>query len=300
MGHLTHRPEVPADWLDVKSQHDSLSMARAGAETPLLRRAAKQLALRIDDITPARHGVVVLAYHRVGGRTVSPVDLDTAAFRRQMKHLKDRVIALEEGLALLGDVAATPPANPVVLTFDDGTADFAEVALPILVELGLPSTLYLSTAKVDSGDLYPQDGQPISWNALRDCVATGLVTVGSHTHNHVLLDRCTATEAANEFAHCDGRIEDELAVRPRHFAYPKAVAASAAVAPLIRARYDSAAVAGTRPNPVGDTDPHRLKRSPVQNADGWEGFVRKASGGMGFEDDVRRTINLIRYRGKTT
>lgn len=299
MGQTTHWLGLPADWSDVGLSADNREALHGGVQAQL-RRSAKHVALWVDDLTPVRNGVVALAYHRVGGRTVSPVDLPTATFRRQVDHLKDRVVAIEHGLEIAGGCEENYGPNPVVLTFDDGTADFAEVALPILMDLDLPATLYLSTARVDSQDPYPQNGQPISWNALRDCLSTGLVTIGAHTHNHVLLDRCSVAEAANELDRCDGRIEDELGVRPQHFAYPKAVSASAAVEPLVRVRYSSAAVAGTRPNPIGETNPYRLHRSPIQNADEWEGFVRKADGGMRFEDDVRRTINLIRYRGKTS
>lgn len=301
MGHMAHTGSRRADWSNVGPSAQHVQLQNRQPQTIGLRQAAKRIALRIDDLTPARSGVVVLAYHRVGGRTVSPVDLPTTAFRRQMEYLDGRVVGIADGLDFTTRADdSSPPRQPVVLTFDDGTADFAEVVLPTLVDLELPVTLYLSTARVDSQEPYPQDGKPISWNALRDCLSTGLVTIGAHTHNHVLLDRCSPTEAEDELIRCDERIEDELSVSPQHFAYPKAVAPSVDVEPLIQRRYASAAVAGTRPNPIGDTDPHRLNRSPVQNADQWEGFVRKAAGGMGFEDDVRRTINLIRYRGKTS
>ncbi len=296
------------------------------ADIPSSRRIAKRLAYVVDDLSPSQHGVVVLAYHRVGGRTVSPVDLSTSAFRRQITHVRERVLTLDESIELLtsthrranadaGDNADTSgaveastngaasngqSAPPIVITFDDGTSDFAEVVLPILVEHQLPATLYLSTANVDTGTQYPSEGVPISWNELRDCLSTGLVTIGSHTHGHVLLDRCSPDTAAEQLAACDRRIEDELGVTPRHFAYPKAVAASGSIEAHIVRRYVTAAVAGTRPNRIGHTNLHRLSRSPIQNADGWQGFVRKAAGGMRVEDDVRRVLNLVRYRGKTS
>lgn len=247
---------------------------------------------------------MILAYHRVGGRTPSPVDLPTRHFRRQMDHLSSSAVGLDEALEALPGIDGTPDADstdesPVVVTFDDGTKDFAEVALPILVELGVPALLYLATANVDSGASYPNDGRPISWNELRDCVSTGLIQIGAHTHDHILLDRCSQAEALDQFVRCEERIEDELGVSARHFAYPKAVSPKPEVDRLVRGRYKTAAVAGTRPN-TATTDRYRLHRSPIQNADGWDGFVRKAAGGMGVEDDVRRIINLVRYRSKTS
>lgn len=262
------------------------------------RLLAKRIAFAVDDFVPSETGAVVLAYHRVGARSPSPVDLPTAHFRRQMEHVRRDAASLDEALGFLETADACDSA-PLVVTFDDGTKDFAEVVLPILVELDIPVLLYLATSNVDSGHSYPHEGQPISWNELRDCVSTGLVEIGAHTHDHILLDRCSSAVALAQFDRCDERIEDELGVSPRHFAYPKAVAPQAEVDRLVRARYDSAAVAGTRPN-TSATDRYRLHRSPIQNADGWDGFVRKAGGGMRVEDDLRRVINLVRYRAKTS
>ena len=270
---------------------------------PASRRAAKRIAIAIDDVRSSKEtaqGHVVLAYHRVGGRTVSPVDLPTSWFRQQMAHLRAAatVSSLDDVVTDLSTSEST--TRQIAVTVDDGTADFVDIALPILVDYQIPVTLYLATGPVDSGARYPADGVPISWCGLRDALTTGLVTIGAHTHNHVLLDRCDPKLAAIELDTCSARIEDELGVTPTHFAYPKAVPAHGEIDRLIRDRYTTAAVAGTRPNIHGRSDLHRLYRSPIQNADGWDGFVRKVEGGMGTEDDIRRVINLLRYRGKST
>ena len=85
-----------------------------------------------------------------------------------------------------------------------------------------------------------------------------------------------------------------------HFAYPKALLGSPAAEAAVKARFRSAAVAGTRPNPPGATDPYRLARSPVQVSDRRAWFHRKVRGGMAVEDGLRRTINRRRYAGATT
>ena len=288
------------------------STAQPAPATSRSRRAAKRLSYAIDDVrslavskSHASTSVaqdVVLAYHRVGGLTPSPVDLSTSMFGRQMAHLRasEHVITLDQ-LVAAHQAKQSTTVSSTVLTFDDGTADFVDIALPILVRYSLPATLYLATDFVDSGRLYPANGRPVSWNALRDAMSTGLVTIGAHTHTHRLLDRCTESEAAYELQMSASRIEDELGVAARHFAYPKAVAPRGGSAEaLVRSWYDSAAIAGTRPNSRDATDLWRLRRSPIQNADGWEGFRRKVTGGMRSEDDLRRVINLVRYRGVTS
>ncbi len=261
----------------------------------------KAVAAGRDALLPRRDGAVVLLYHRVGGASDLAIDLPPELFQSQVDELTagKRVVTLD---ALLGLVAQpSPPAvQPVALTFDDGTADFADVAMPVLVRAGAPVTLYLATDFVERGRSFPRDGTPLSWNALRDLLATGLLTVGSHTHTHALLDRLPPAAVADELDRSVKLIEDRLGVTPRHFAYPKAVLGTPDAQEAVARRFRSAALAGTRPNAYGRTDPLRLRRSPVQVADGMRWFRHKARGGMALEDDVRQLVNKRRYAGAVT
>jgi peptidoglycan/xylan/chitin deacetylase (PgdA/CDA1 family) len=264
-----------------------------------LRAAVKLAALGADRLRPPAEGLVVLIYHRVGGRSASEIDLPTLAFDEQVAMLaaSGRAATLDDGLAWLGGGAGSPP---VVVTFDDGTADFVDVALPVLVRHRVPALLYLTTDFVEAGRPFPHDGAPVSWAGLADAVSTGLIAVGSHTHTHVLLDRPDAATAADELDRSVELIGDRLGVDARHFAYPKAVAGSPAVDALVRARFASAAVAGNRANVRGATDPWRLARTPVQTSDGPRFFRQKVAGGMGLEDVVRQRLNRRRYATATT
>ena len=277
----------------------------------LALRTIKTVAAAGDRVRPPAEGVVVLIYHRVGGGSGTEVDLSPQAFDEQMAWLAGtgRVVSLDAAIDLLdppaggaatdsGDRAggAAPADDPIVVTFDDGTADLADVATPLLVRHGVPATVYLATKFIDEGIAFPDDGTPLSWAAARDMASTGLVTFGSHTHGHLLLDRLAPQEAIDELDRSRQLIEDEVGAPAHHFAYPKAVAASPEVEPLVRERYRSAALGGNRPNPYGRTDVHRLSRTAVQVSDGNEYFVRKARGGMALEDSIRRAVNRVRYR----
>lgn len=243
----------------------------------------------------------MLLYHRVGGGSGLAVDLPPATFAAQVDELtaEARVTSLGSLLALVARSEAAE-VQPVALTFDDGTADFAETAMPMLVRAGAPVTLYLATDFIERGTTFPRGGTPLSWTALGDVLSTGLVTVGSHTHTHALLDRLPPGEVAGELDRSIKLIEDRLGVTPEHFAYPKALLGSAAAQEAVRRRFRSAALAGTRPNPYGRTDPYRLSRSPVQVSDGMRWFRQKARGGMALEDEVRQLVNRRRYSGAVT
>ena len=265
------------------------------------KQALKWSVHTLDRLTPRRRGVTVLIYHRVGGRTPLDVDLPLATFEHQMEALaaSGRLRSLDDALdALDGTEPASPGDDPIVVTFDDGTADFAELAHPVLERHRIPATIYVATDFVDRGVDFPNDGRPLSWSALRDTAASGLVTVGSHTHTHALLDRLPASSVADELDRADALIAEHVGGPVRHFAYPKAVAGSSPADAAVRARYRSAALAGTRPNPYGATDPHRLARAPIQTSDGMRFFSAKVDGGMRFEDTLRDAANRWRYRGQ--
>lgn len=262
------------------------------------QQTLKVAAATLDQFRRPPSGVVVLIYHRVGRRSGLEVDLPTSLFEQQMAALSERsaVRSLDAALDWLtsadGD-ETTPP--PVVVTFDDGTADLHDIAMPILEHYRIPSTLYVATEFIDAGLPFPADGRPISWRALADMSDSGLLTVGSHTHSHALLDRLPPRDAANEIETSNRLIEDHLGYTPAHFAYPKAVPPSATNDALIRSHYRSAALAGTHVNRRENTDVHRLARSPVQLGDDMRWFERKVEGGLAFEDDVRRAVNRWRY-----
>ena len=243
----------------------------------------------------------MLIYHRVGGGSGLELDLPRERFSAQLAELAEsgRVTTLDAALDAL-EAPAPPAFDPVVVTVDDGTADFADVAVPLLVEHGVPATLYLATAFVEEQRDLPYGAPPVSWAGLRDAVDTGLVTIGSHTHRHVLLDRADPGAVAAELDTASRLIEDRLGLAARHFAYPKSLDGSTAARRAVAARFRSAALAGTRPNRYGATDLHRLARSPIQAGDGMRWFRSKVHGGMVLEDDVRRLVNRVRYAGAET
>jgi peptidoglycan/xylan/chitin deacetylase (PgdA/CDA1 family) len=266
-----------------------------------VQQLVKGLAAAADAVRRPQ-GLVVLIYHRVGAHTRVSVDLPRALFADQLDALTVgwRLVTLDQAVGFLEGMAAPPGSPPICLTFDDGTADFVEEALPEVVAHRVPVTLYVATEYVETGRPFPDDGRPVSWAGLRDALSTGLVTIGSHTHTHRLLDRVEGPEAADELDRSIGLIEDRLGLACDHFAYPKALLGSPPAEQEVRRRFRTAAVAGTRPNIYGSTDVHRLSRSPIQVGDGMRWFRRKATGGLGLEDDLRALRNRRRYAGTVT
>ena len=262
------------------------------------RRTMKLTAASADIVRRPAEGFVVLIYHRVGARTPVEVDLPRALFEEQIAYLAAHcdVVTLAEGVSRVTRGYSAPM---VAVTFDDGTADFADEALPVLEQYRVPATLYVATEFVDTGRSFPDDGTPLSWTALREAHATGLVDVGSHTHTHALLDRLPPDQIIGELDRSLDLIGEHVGTPAEHFAYPKAVPGSDAADIAVRERFASAALAGCRANRPG-MDAWRLARSPVQRSDGMRWFTHKVHGGMGFEDALRSALNRRRYAGSTT
>ena len=281
---------------------------------PDVKRLVKRTGALLDRVVPPPSGITILIYHRVGGGSTSEVDLDAEMFDRQLAHLREhhRVLSLDEALAELttSDGWATPsgsgdrpPAGAddrrgVVITFDDGTDDFTEVVVPALARHGLPATLYVATHSIDEQVEFPWGAPPATWAGLRDALASGVeLTIGSHTHAHWLLDRLDAATLAADLDRSIELIGEQLGVEARHFAYPKAVPGSPAAEIAVRQRFTSASLAASRVNRPGQTDVHRLTRTPVQRSDGFDTFGLKADGGLRLEGELRSLTARVRYRG---
>ncbi len=266
------------------------------------RRAVGTAARALDVVARPPRGIVVLAYHQVGGPVPGSVNMPESLFRQHVARLaaSGRVVTLDDAVERLAS-PYPPPVDPVVVTFDDGTADFVDTAVPILAQYGVPATLYLETDHVEAGRSFWDDGTVVSWSGLAEALASGVVQIGSHTHTHLLCDRSPADVVATDLDRSVELIGERLGVQARHFAYPKALPAPAgsAAADAVRERFTSAAVAGGRVNRYGRTDLWRLARTPITVADGLQGWQRKVDGGLRLEGWAREQLDKRRYAGAT-
>jgi peptidoglycan/xylan/chitin deacetylase (PgdA/CDA1 family) len=268
-------------WDEMTASVGSVARLRA---LGLARKSAKVAVLPLGLPGRRRPGdVTILAYHRVGeGRR--EIDLPRRSFNDQLAYLADhegvRVRALDEAL--------THRDGGVVLTFDDGYRDFIDHVLPLLVRYQMPATLYLATGLVEDGG-GPADPPPLTWSMLRDAVATGLVSIGSHTHDHANLSRATDDAADSEMRRSKELIEDQVQTPCRHFAYPWGVGSPGADR-AARRRFDTAALDGWRTNRRGRIDPHRLGRTPILRSDGPFFFRAKTRGLLDSEAMVYRAM----------
>lgn len=118
--------------------------------------------------------------------------------------LGDVIDAIDNGKQL--------PARPIVLTFDDGYANFATVGVPLLKEAGFTATSFVVSGFV---------GRPgfMSVDQVRDAAAQGM-TIGAHTQHHVDLARVPWSVAQREIAGSRADLQKMCGQPVTDFAYP--------------------------------------------------------------------------------
>jgi peptidoglycan/xylan/chitin deacetylase (PgdA/CDA1 family) len=164
----------------------------------------------------------ILTYHSLDD-SGSPISVSPEAFRAHAAWLASgrvRVVPLTEIHSAAGDDDA------VALTFDDGFANFADVAAPRLEALGLPATVFVVPEHVGGRNDWggaAVAGIPalplMGWEVLGRVAATD-VTIGAHTRRHRDLTTLRGAALEDEVAGCVERIAAEMGQRPSTFAYP--------------------------------------------------------------------------------
>lgn len=193
--------------------------------------------VQLRDFVLARLGrarAVVLYYHRIGGRDV--MSKPAGEFRRDLKYLsrKYECITLSELCKRIQQ--GTPlKRRTAVVTFDDGYRDNYTEALPVLQEVGIPATFFVSTGFIGTKRGFPHDEPEnvfshdgaheqhsypnLTWDDLRAMEEAGF-EIGSHTVNHANLGCADEHAIAREIGESLSILNRKLGARPRAFSFP--------------------------------------------------------------------------------
>ncbi len=98
----------------------------------------------------------ILIFHRVHARAdgIFPHEPDATRFDRLMHFVARSFVVMTLGEALTYLTQGNLPPRSMVITFDDGYADNAEIALPILQRHGLTASFFVSTGFLDGGRMW--------------------------------------------------------------------------------------------------------------------------------------------------
>ncbi|MCU1455866.1 MAG: polysaccharide deacetylase [Acidimicrobiales bacterium] len=251
--------------------------------------------------------VPILLYHGVaaeGPDGLAPYVMAPERFAEHMAELDRRRCSLltVSTLVDLMKRGEEPPPRAVVVTFDDGLADFADHAWPVLRGLGFPATLYVVSGRVGGrAEWLAEFGEPVPSMLTVDQVRTLAdegCEIGAHSVSHPELDTLSAEALIHEVR--GSRVELSLALeRPvRSFAYPHGYHDRRVREAVRLAGFDSACAVRNMLSSTSD-DPFALARVTI-TADQTVDHLRRVLDGQGLKRAPRpeqvRTLGWRVYR----
>jgi len=231
---------------------------------PAARGRASQAAVSTGRIP------LVLMYHSVTPYTADPylVTVSPQRFEQQMRWLSRRGLRGVSMRELLSARRAGGGRNLVGLTFDDGYADFASHAVPVLRRFGFTGTVFAIAGRLGEDNAWDVSGprKPLmTAGQLREVAAAGM-EIGSHGMNHVSLsDVADAAELAEEIDHSRELLRELTGQEIPGFCYPYGHIDERAVARVRTAGYGYGCAIWRSVL----TSRHALPRTYIGEADSW-------------------------------
>jgi peptidoglycan/xylan/chitin deacetylase (PgdA/CDA1 family) len=148
------------------------------------------------DVESYGRNVPILMYHHIDNEVTNSSVVTPEKFEEHLAALKEAgftSITLQQ-LAAYVEKGEELPANPVVITFDDGYRSNCDLAYPLLKKYGMAATINVIGVSVGA-DTYKDTGVPITphfgFDEARDMMQSGLIDIQSHSydmHNSETLD----------------------------------------------------------------------------------------------------------------
>jgi peptidoglycan/xylan/chitin deacetylase (PgdA/CDA1 family) len=188
----------------------------------------------------------------------------------------DTITLSDYAMALRGEKPW--PRRPLVVTFDDGYADFLTEAAPVLAEHGIVSTLYVTTRPIGRTRRGTMAGRAmLTWSELRELPALG-VEIGGHSHDHAQLDLLSRDRVLHQVGTCKQALEDRLQLRVDSFAYPHGYHSATTRRAVRSAGYSSASGVGNALSHPRD-DVWSISRIMFEHDDGVDRLRRACAEG---------------------
>jgi peptidoglycan/xylan/chitin deacetylase (PgdA/CDA1 family) len=166
----------------------------------------------------------ILMYHSVSPYQVDPylVTVRPERFDQQLRWLRRRGLKGASMRELLESRRRGGGRGLVGLTFDDGYADFASYALPILQRYGFSATLFAIAGRLGQDNAWDVEGprKPLmTADQLREVAGAG-IEIGSHGLAHVSLVSAADDEVTSEITESRRLLQEVTGQDVDGFCYP--------------------------------------------------------------------------------
>lgn len=251
---------------------------------------------------------------------IAPATSDMAVspprFRRQLAALLQagyRCLEFDEMLRAVNEPAfLRRPAFG--LTFDDGYRSVYEEAWPVLEELGLPATIFVTVDFLDGKVAPPWRSshpalvreyvdnavhfRPLEWSHLREMARSKRIRIGSHSVSHLLMGRLDGAALRAELRRSKDVLEDRLGVPVSLFSYPFGVAryggySRASEAAVREAGFLCSCTSEIGRVRTGSGNPYLLPRISLVEEDTGLDACAKAAGAYDWVGVAQRTFQRI-------
>ena len=212
---------------------------------------------------------MILGYHGVADERLrddlSLLQIPPARFRSQLELMLRagfRFVTLAE-LARIS-AGGTPPAGLAAVTFDDGMRNNHSTALPILNELQIPATVYMTSDFIGGHSPWigpGGDGAMLDEAELCELAAAGW-EIGAHTITHPDLSTSSYEVCLHEIQGGREALERIIGVQVQTFAYPFGHYGPTAIEAVRDAGLLAAVTTGS-----GSWAPYELTRAMIGAAD---------------------------------
>lgn len=172
--------------------------------------------------------IPILLYHSVSDQAnnlYKPWAISPQVFESHIAYLYNQgfqALTVDEAAHAICAKGAGIPERPVVITFDDGMADFLVNALPILRKYHFSATLFITTGYVGgtSSWLARKDEQLLPMLSWDEIASLDGICLGAHSHTHPQLDIIPLSQARAEISFSKKLMEQQLGFPINTFAFP--------------------------------------------------------------------------------
>jgi peptidoglycan/xylan/chitin deacetylase (PgdA/CDA1 family) len=188
--------------------------------------------LRVAPTPSEKQKIPILMYHSISeperaNHQLWPFAVSPALFAEHIKYLYEHGYAsltVTQLITLLHHNRQNIPERLVVVTFDDGYADFFSAALPVLKRYNFVATLYIATAFVGGTSSWlwreKEASHPmLTWDQIAEINKQG-IECGGHSHTHPQLDLLPLSTARREVVQSKELLEHHLDQKVSSFSYP--------------------------------------------------------------------------------
>jgi peptidoglycan/xylan/chitin deacetylase (PgdA/CDA1 family) len=242
--------------------------------------------------------VRLFGYHRVSDQydeLAVPGDM----FRRHMEALLAdgaTPVTLARALELL---RGGTTGRYVTVTFDDGYHDNLENAVPVLEELGIPATIFISTRIIDGEARFSwyRGEQPplLGWDEIADLDRHELISFGAHTRSHPALPRLDENRARAEILGSKRDLETRLGRTVEDFCYPAGLYGDREARLVREAGFTTGVTCEPGVNEATEA-PLALRRTMIDRRDTVVDFDAKLAGWLDRPLRLRQLVHQRRAR----